>query len=142
MNEPSADDPLAWRGIKAPSLGEIEVIAQAAFRRLPQRFRALCDGLVIQVDDFPEEQVLTELGAQSDFDLLGLFQGLGLPFRSESAPVQMPNMIWLFRRPILDYWAEHDETLGAIITHVLVHEIGHHFGLSDDDMTQIEAAAA
>ncbi|HEY8439844.1 MAG TPA: metallopeptidase family protein [Xanthobacteraceae bacterium] len=142
MNEPSADDPLAWRGIKAPSLGEIEVIAQAAFRRLPQRFRALCDGLVIQVDDFPEEQVLNELGAQSDFDLLGLFQGLGLPFRSESAPVQMPNMIWLFRRPILDYWAEHDETLGAIITHVLVHEIGHHFGLSDDDMTQIEAAAA
>jgi predicted Zn-dependent protease with MMP-like domain len=136
MNEPSADDPLAWRGIKAPSLGEIEVIAQAAFRRLPQRFRALCDGLVIQVDDFPEEQVLTELGAQSDFDLLGLCQGLGLPFRSESAPVQMPNMIWLFRRPILDYWAEHDETLGAIITHVLVHEIGHHFGLSDDDMTQ------
>jgi predicted Zn-dependent protease with MMP-like domain len=142
MNEPSADDPLAWRSIKAPSLGEIEVIAQAAFRRLPQRFRALCDGLVIQVDDFPEEQVLDEMGAQSDFDLLGLFQGLGLPFRSESAPVQMPNMIWLFRRPILDYWAEHDETLGAIITHVLVHEIGHHFGLSDDDMTQIEAASA
>ena len=142
MNEPSADDPLAWRGIKAPSLGEIEVIAQAAFRRLPQRFRALCDGLVIQVDDFPEEQVLNELGAQSDFDLLGLFQGLGLPFRSESAPSHMPNMIWLYRRPILDYWAEHDETLGAIITHVLVHEIGHHFGLSDDDMTQIETAAA
>jgi predicted Zn-dependent protease with MMP-like domain len=142
MNEPSANDPLAWRGIKAPSLGEIEVIAQAAFRRLPQRFRALCDGLVIQVDDFPEEEVLNELAAQSDFDLLGLFQGLGLPFRSESAPGQMPNMIWLFRRPILDYWAEHDETLGAIITHVLVHEIGHHFGLSDDDMTQIEAAAA
>jgi predicted Zn-dependent protease with MMP-like domain len=142
MNEPSAGDPLAWRRIKAPSLGEIEVIAQAAFRRLPQRFRALCDGLVIQVDDFPEEQVLDELGAQSEFDLLGLFQGVGLPFQSESAPVQMPNMIWLFRRPILDYWAEHDETLGAIITHVLVHEIGHHFGLSDDDMTQIEAAAA
>jgi len=142
MNEPSANDPLAWRGIKAPSLGEIEVIAQAAFRRLPQRFRALCDGLVIQVVDFPEEEVLNELAAQSDFDLLGLFQGLGLPFRSESAPGQMPNMIWLFRRPILDYWAEHDETLGAIITHVLVHEIGHHFGLSDDDMTQIEAAAA
>jgi len=142
MNEPSANDPLAWRGIKAPSLGEIEVIAQAAFRRLPQRFRALCDGLVIQVDDFPEEEVLNELAAQSDFDLLGLFQGLGLPFRSDSAPGQMPNMIWLFRRPILDYWAEHDETLGAIITHVLVHEIGHHFGLSDDDMTQIEAAAA
>src|SRR5215813_2370664 len=138
MNEPSADDPLAWRRFKAPSLGEIEVIAQAAFR---QRFRALCDGLVIQVDDFPEEQVLDEMGGQSDFDLLGLFQGLGLPFRSESAPVQMPNMIWLYRRPILDYWADHDEALGAIIAHVLVHEIGHHFGLSDDDMEAIEASA-
>jgi predicted Zn-dependent protease with MMP-like domain len=142
MNEPSADDPLTWRGLKAPSLVDLEVIAEAAFRRLPQRFRALCDGLVIRVEDFPEEQVLDELGAQSDFDLLGLFQGVGLPFRSESAPMQMPNMIWLYRRPILDYWAEHDETLGAIITHVLVHEIGHHFGLSDHDMTQIEAAVA
>ena len=72
MNEPSANDPLAWRGIKAPSLGEIEVIAQAAFRRLPQRFRALCDGLVIQVDDFPEEEVLNELAAQKltfDFEM-------------------------------------------------------------------------
>ena len=75
------------------------------------------------------------------FDLLGLFQGVGLPFQSESAPVQMPNMVWLYRVPILLYWAEHDETLGHIITHVLVHEIGHHFGLSDDDMDAIEKAA-
>ena len=78
------------------------------------------------------------MGLRSEFDLLGLFQGVGLPFRAESAPTQMPNMIWLYRRPILDYWAEHDETLGAIVTHVLVHEIGHHFGLSDDDMEDIE----
>jgi predicted Zn-dependent protease with MMP-like domain len=140
--EPSAADSLAWRSVKAPSLADLEVIAEAAFRRLPQRFRTLCDGLVIRVEDFPEDEVLDELGAQSDFDLLGLFQGVGLPFRSDSVPVQMPNMVWLYRRPILDYWAEHEETLGAIITHVLVHEIGHHFGLSDHDMTQIEAAAA
>ena len=80
--------------------------------------------------------------AESEFDLLGLFQGVGLPFRSESAPVQMPNMIWLYRRPILDYWAEHDETLGAIVKHVLVHEIGHHFGLSDADMHAIERSAS
>jgi len=85
--------------------------------------------------------VLDEMGAESEFDLLGLFQGVGLPFRAESAPVQMPNMIWLYRRPILDYWAEHDETLGAIVKHVLVHEIGHHFGLSDADMAAIERAA-
>jgi predicted Zn-dependent protease with MMP-like domain len=78
---------------------------------------------------------------RSEFDILGLFQGVGLPFRAESAPTHMPNMIWLYRRPILDYWAEHDETLGAIVTHVLVHEIGHHFGLSDDDMEDIEASA-
>jgi predicted Zn-dependent protease with MMP-like domain len=92
------------------------------------------------VDDFPADDVLDEMGVETEFDLLGLFQGVGLPFQSESAPVQMPNMVWLYRRPILDYWAEHDETLGAIITHVLVHEIGHHFGLSDDDMETLETS--
>jgi predicted Zn-dependent protease with MMP-like domain len=141
MAHPAFADPLNWRAVKAPSLEELEVLAETAFRRLPQKFRALCEGLVIRVEDFPAEDVLDELGAQTEFDLLGLFQGVGLPFRSESAPGQMPNMVWLYRRPILDYWAEHDEALGAIITHVLVHEIGHHFGLSDDDMAAIEEAA-
>jgi predicted Zn-dependent protease with MMP-like domain len=135
-----ASDPLAWRGIKAPSLAALEVLAGEVFHRLPRRFRDLCVDLVIQVDDFPSEEVLNHMGAESEFDLLGLFQGVGLPFRAESAPVQMPNMIWLYRRPILDYWAEHDETLGAIVRHVLVHEIGHHFGLSDADMAAIESA--
>jgi predicted Zn-dependent protease with MMP-like domain len=141
MADAEQSDPLAWRSLKAPSLAELEVLAEVAFRRLPQKFRALCEGLVVRVDDFPTDEVLDDLGAQTEFDLLGLFQGVGLPFRSESAPVQMPNMIWLYRRPILDYWAEHDETLGAIVTHVLVHEIGHHFGLSDDDIAAIERAA-
>jgi len=136
----TASDPLAWRGIKAPSLAALEVLAGDVFRRLPRRFRDLCVDLVIQVDDFPTDEVLSQMGAESEFDLLGLFQGVGLPFRAESAPVQMPNMIWLYRRPILDYWAEHDETLGAIVKHVLVHEIGHHFGLSDADMAAIENA--
>jgi hypothetical protein len=95
----------------------------------PPRFSAACR------EDF------ATCAPTSSSDLLGLFQGVGLPFRSESAPVQMPNMIWLYRRPILDYWAEHDETLGAIVKHVLVHEIGHHFGLSDADMMAIEATA-
>ena len=116
-----ASDPLAWRGIKAPSLAALEVLAGEVFHRLPRRFRDLCVDLVIQVDDFPSEEVLNHMGA-------------------ESAPMQMPNMIWLYRRPILDYWAEHDETLGAIVRHVLVHEIGHHFGLSDADMAAIESA--
>jgi predicted Zn-dependent protease with MMP-like domain len=140
MAAPAFLDPLAWRTLKAPSLEELEALAQAAFRRLPQRFRALCEDLVIRVDDFPTDEELHDLRAQSEFDLLGLFQGVGLPFRSENVSGQMPNMIWLYRRPILDYWAEHEETLGAIITHVLVHEIGHHFGLSDKDMAELEAS--
>jgi len=134
-------DPLAWRATKAPSLAELEVLAAEVFARLPKRFRDLAADVVIRVDDFPGDDVLDEMSAETEFDLLGLFQGVGLPFRSESAPVQMPNMIWLYRRPILDYWAEHDETLGAIVKNVLVHEIGHHFGLSDADMAAIEEAA-
>ena len=141
MADPPLSDPLFWQLVKAPSVDELQVIAEAAYRRLPLKFRALCEGLIVQVEDFPTDEVLDELNAETEFDLLGLFQGVGLPFRSESAPVQMPNMIWLYRRPILDYWAEHDEALGTIITHVLVHEIGHHFGLSDDDIAAIEAAA-
>jgi predicted Zn-dependent protease with MMP-like domain len=133
-------DPLAWRAVKAPSLAAFEVLAGEVFRHLPRKFRDLCVDLVIQVDDFPSEEVLNDMGVETEFDLLGLFQGTGLPFRAESAPMQMPNMIWLYRRPILDYWAEHDETLGAIVRHVLVHEIGHHFGLSDSDMAAIESA--
>ena len=136
-----ASDPLAWRRMKAPSLTELEILAGEVFLRLPQKFRDLCVGVVIQVDDFPSDEVLDTMGAESEFDLLGLFHGVGLPFRAESSPVQMPNMIWLYRRPILDYWAEHEETLGAIVQHVLVHEIGHHFGLSDADMAAIEDAA-
>ena len=134
-------DPLAWRPVKAPSLADLEILAREVFARLPAKFRGLCEGLVIQVEDFATDEVLDHMDIESPFDLMGLFQGVGLPFRSESAPVQMPNMIWLYRRPMLDYWAEHDETLGAIVAHVLVHEIGHHFGLSDEDIEAIEAAA-
>ncbi len=134
-------DPLVWGTVKAPSLGELEILAGEVFAHLPQEFRELCAGLIIRVDDFPTDEVLETMRAETEFDLLGLFHGVGLPFRSESAPVQMPNMIWLYRRPILDYWAEHDETLGAIVQHVLVHEIGHHFGLSDADMAAIERSA-
>src|SRR5690349_16154262 len=135
------DDPQALRGAQAPSLMDIEDMAREAYARLPETFRALCEGVVIRVEDFPTEEVLDALGAETEFDLLGLFQGVGLPFQSAPVTGQMPNMVWLYRRPILDYWAEHEETLGAIVTHVLVHEIGHHFGLSDDDIAAIEEAA-
>ena len=128
-----------WTSAKAPSLAEMEAMAHAIFERLPKGFRQLCAGVILRVDDFPTEDVLDEMGAESEFDLLGLFQGLGLPQQSSSDIPRLPNMIWLYRRPILDYWAEHEEALGDIVRHVLVHEIGHHFGLSDDDMEAIEA---
>lgn len=123
-----------------PSPAEFEALAQAAYARLPAEFRALCQDLVIRVEDFPTREVLTSMQARSRYDLLGLFHGIGLPFRPDVTGL-MPNMIWLYRRPILAYWAEHDDSLQAIVTHVLVHEIGHHFGFSDDDMDAIEAAA-
>ena len=131
-----------WSALQAPSLAEMEDLARTAFERLPDAFRALCRDLVIRVDDFPDDETLREMGCESEFDLLGLFRGIGLaqgPATFQTG--QFPNMIWLYRRPILDYWAEHEETLGHLVTHVLVHEIGHHFGLSDDDMEAIEAAA-
>jgi predicted Zn-dependent protease with MMP-like domain len=134
-------DPLAWQPLKAPSLVEFEVIATEAYRRLPAHFRARCEGVVVHVEDYATDEVLDTMGIPSELDLMGLFQGVGLPFQSESAPQQMPNMVWLYRVPILLYWAEHEETLGHVIQHVLVHEIGHHFGLSDDDMYEIERLA-
>jgi predicted Zn-dependent protease with MMP-like domain len=129
-----------WKSAKAPSLAEMEAMAHEVFERLPEHFRRLCEGVIIRIDDFPTDEVLDEMGATSEFDLLGLFQGVGLPFRSHEDVARLPNMVWLYRRPILDYWAEHDETLGHIVRHVLIHEIGHHFGLSDHDMEAIEAA--
>ena len=116
-------------------------MADAAFRRLPSRFRDACDGLVIRVEDFPDEDVLEEFEAASEFDLLGLFRGQGLAQGEASQTGQFPNMVHLFRRPILDVWADSDDTLGDLIRHVLVHEIGHHFGLSDEDMDRIEQEA-
>ncbi|MET4174939.1 putative Zn-dependent protease with MMP-like domain [Bradyrhizobium sp. LA6.1] len=128
-----------WTELKAPSLAEMETTAHDIFERLPAEFRGLCEGVILRVDDFPTEEVMDEMDCESEFDLLGLFQGVGLPQQSLGDVARLPNMVWLYRRPILDYWAEHDESLGHIVRHVLIHEIGHHFGLSDDDMAAIEA---
>ncbi|MDR3375290.1 MAG: metallopeptidase family protein [Ancalomicrobiaceae bacterium] len=131
-----------WTHLKAASLDDFETIASSAYRQLPAEFRRLTGDIVIRVAEFPDDDVIDEMELESEFDILGLFQGVGLGHGS-AVPMtgQMPNLIWLYRRPILDYWAENDETLGAIIVHVLIHEIGHHFGLSDDDIDAIEAAA-
>ena len=131
-----------WSKLEAPNLAEFEAIADAAYRRLPERFRTLTGDLLIRIEDFPTDEVLAAMGIESPFDLLGLYSGVDLARKSVMDVTSLPDMVFLYRRPILDYWAEHEETLGHILTHVLVHEIGHHFCLSDADMEHIESEAA
>jgi predicted Zn-dependent protease with MMP-like domain len=130
--------PNRWQGAAAPSLEDFAALAEAAFAELPAQFRKMVGEVVFRIDDFADDEVLADLGLESPFDLTGLYQGVDLASRSsfDSTP---PARIFLYRRPILDEWAENGEvTLGELVTHVLVHEIGHHFGLSDDDIDRIE----
>jgi predicted Zn-dependent protease with MMP-like domain len=131
-----------WSGARAPDLAQFEELAAAAWRRLPRAFRDLCGDVIVRVEDFATEEVLRELNIESPFDLMGLYQGVSLDKRSVMDVPQVPNMVFLYRRALLDYWAEGEETLGHLVTHVLIHEIGHHFGLSDADMEHIETSAA
>ena len=111
-----------WARKRAPDLAEIEELAAAAWQRLPAEFRRLCTDLLIRVEDFPTEEVLRELGLESPFDLLGLYQGVSLDKKSVMDLPRGPDMVFLYRRPLLDYWAEGEETLGHLVAHVLVHE--------------------
>jgi predicted Zn-dependent protease with MMP-like domain len=124
----------------APSLDDIAAIARAAFDGLPEEFRQLTAGIVFRVDDFPDPATEREMGLQSPFDLMGLYSGIPIG-EKESGMQTGPDMIFLYRRPLLDYWCETEEDLTHLVRHVLIHEIGHHFGLSDEDMERIEAAA-
>jgi predicted Zn-dependent protease with MMP-like domain len=131
-----------WATRHAPTLDDFERLAGQAFDALPETFRELVGDVGIAIAEFPDDDVLEALELESPYDLLGLFHGVGLAHASAvPASGMMPNRIWLYRRPILDYWAEHADSLDAIISQVLIHEIGHHFGLSDEDMEAIEAAA-
>lgn len=125
---------------RPPSLADIEEIAQRVYQDLPSVLTARCQGLVIQIEDFPDEDILTELEIDSPFDLAGLYQGVPLTARSISNPRPAVDMVFLFRRPLLDWWCEEDIDLEALIRHVLIHEVGHHFGFSDEDMDRIEAS--
>jgi predicted Zn-dependent protease with MMP-like domain len=130
-----------WRQVRAPSLAQFEELAAEAWERLPSEFRAMCGNLVIRVEDFATDEVLDELGIEDAFDLMGLYQGVSLDKKSVLDVPREPDMVFLYRRAILDYWADSEESLGHVVTHVLVHEIGHHFGFSDDDMEHIESLA-
>lgn len=130
-----------WTARHAPSLQDIEEMALEAYAALPDAFRALSGDIRFYIADFPEDDVVREMELESPFDILGLFEGRAVGDHDSPLTGEMPNRILLYRRPILDYWAEHEDTLETIVSHVLVHEIGHHFGLSDDDMEALEAEA-
>lgn len=127
---------------RAPSLDDLAELAERAFAALPEGFRKLAGEVVFRVDDFPTDEVLDELGIEDPFGLTGLYSGVSLADRSILGAAAEPSRVFLYRRPILDEWAEHGEvTLEELVSHVLVHEIGHHFGLSDAQIHAIEAAA-
>ena len=129
-----------WIETQAPTLDDIERLASKAFVNLPADFVGLTGDVIFMVQDFPGEDVIEEMQLETPFDILGLFSGPDLADRSGSYSPPQPTMIFLYRRPILDYWAESGEPLGHIVRHVLIHEIGHHFGLSDEDMDAIEGS--
>ena len=125
----------------APTLAELEAVAREAFAGIPSELRHFVRDVVIKVEDFPDDETLEEMECESPFDLLGLYKGVDLANKSVLDTPEDVDMIFLYRRPILDYWCETGEDLTHLVRHVLIHEIGHHFGLSDDDMERIEEQA-
>ncbi|GAB4130968.1 MAG: hypothetical protein Kow00104_16580 [Rhodothalassiaceae bacterium] len=128
-----------WEGCLAPDADAIAELAEAAIATIPEPLRSHLEGLVFRVEEFPADEILDDLGIEDPFDLLGLYQGLGPSGRDSGIVATGPDMVFLYRRPILDYWAAGEEPLDRLVRHVLIHEVGHHFGLSDADMARIEA---
>lgn len=128
-----------WASAIAPTLTDFEMLAADAWQKLPAEFRAVAGDLLIRVEDFATDEVLESLGIEDPFELTGLYQGVALTNQSISDNAREPDMVFLYRRAILDEWTDTGEEPGHLIAHVLVHEIGHHFGFSDEDMEAIEA---
>ena len=127
-----------WTAAGAPTLADIEAIGNAAYLSIPATLRKQVDPVVILVVDFPDDETLDEMGCETPFDLLGLYQGVSIDRKSVTHTPGDVDRIFLYRRPLLDYWCESGEELGALVRHVLIHEIGHHFGYSDADMEAID----
>ena len=123
-----------------PTLGDIEELANRALGSIPRRLKQHIGAVMIRVEEFPDEETEEAMGLDSPFDILGLYRGTSLLHKSVSYPRPNVDMIFLYRRPILDYWCETGEDLARLVRHVMIHEIGHHFGFSDEDMERIEAA--
>jgi predicted Zn-dependent protease with MMP-like domain len=124
--------------MEPPTAADIEDMARDACATIPERLARHTDGVVIRVDEFPDEETCREMDLESPFDILGLYRGVSIDHKSVTDPGALPDMIFLYRRPILDYWVETREPLYDIVRHVLIHEIGHHFGFSDAEMHRIE----
>lgn len=121
-----------------PSLDDLVVIAENAYTEIPENFRQLAQEVIIRVDDFPDDDTIRDMGLESRFDLLGLYHGIHIGEKDSGFSPTDIDKIFLYRRPLLDYWCDTGEDLEQLVRHVLIHEIGHHFGLSDDDMDRIE----
>lgn len=128
-------------GRTPPTLADLEALAERALRAIPRRLSRHLGAVVIRVEEFPDEETEEAMGLESPFDILGLYRGTALPHKSVGDPRPDIDMIFLYRRPILDYWCESGEDLEHLVRHVLIHEIGHHFGFSDADMARIEVSA-
>jgi len=128
-----------WAGAEAPDLDAVENLARAALDALPPAFAGPARAVQLRVAEFAPDDILDEMGIEDAFDLTGLYDGIPMTEKSVSDPGDRPDVIWLFRRPILDEWAGRgDVTLGDLVAHVLVHELAHHFGWSDADIARID----
>lgn len=126
--------------IMPPTIDDIERLARQAMDRLPATFMAHLNGVVLRIEDFPDAEVMAEMECESEWELLGLYSGRHVGMKGDVPTGAMPDMIFLYRQPLLAEWCVGDNSLETLVTHVLVHEVGHHFGLSDDDIDAIEAS--